>query len=123
MRWGHGTPSHPKKLTKYNCVIDSSIHQPRRWRYFDSNKERHINVDGSIEVNDGNIAAEFSAKGHGIAFLPNFLVRAYLKNGELVSILDVFQIPPVPVSLVYPANRIKSPALNGLVSYLLESRP
>ncbi len=119
----HGTPNHPKELTQHNCVIDSSIQQPSRWRYLENNKERHVNVGGPLEVNDGKIAAEFSAAGHGIAFLPDFLVQKYLDKGKLAPILESFEMPSVPVSLVYPANRLKSPALSELVDFLLDNKP
>ncbi len=119
----HGTPQHPKELSEHNCVIDSSIRTPGRWRYYDEGDERHVNVTGSMEVNDGNITADYSAAGHGIAFLPDFLVKNYLDNGELVSILEPFQMPPAPVSLVYPANRMQNSVLSELVQHLLDNKP
>lgn len=119
----HGLPKHPKELIHHNCVTNSTIRTPGRWRYFESNKERHVNVTGTMEVSQGSIAAEFSAAGHGIAFLPDFLVQPYLNSGELISILEPFQGEPAPVSLVYPSNRLKNPALNQLVRFMLDNNP
>jgi len=118
-----GIPQHPKELSKHQCVIDSSIRTPGRWRYFEEGVERHVNVTGSMEVNYGNITADFSAAGHGIAFLPDFLVQHYLDSGKLVTILESFQMPAAPVSLVYPANRMNNPVLSELVQYFLDNRP
>lgn len=67
--------------------------------------------------------AEFAAAGHGVAQLPDFLVQPYIDRGELVTILADYQLPPIPVSLVYPANRLKNPTLKNLISYLLENKP
>ncbi|MBE0368253.1 hypothetical protein PAUR_a1815 [Pseudoalteromonas aurantia 208] len=78
---------------------------------------------GQVEVNYGNIAADYSADALGIAFLPDFLVRRYLNTGKLIPILESFQMPSAPVSLVYPANRIKNPALSELVRYLINNAP
>lgn len=119
----HGTPQHPKELIEHNCVIDSSIRTPGRWRYFEEGDERHVNVTGSIEVNDGHITAGYSAAGHGVAFLPDFLVQNYMDSGDLVSILEPFQMPSAPVSLVYPANRMQNPVLSELVRHLLDNKP
>lgn len=116
----HGTPRHPKALTDHQCILDSSNRTPGRWRYSTDKGEQQVSVDAAVEVNDGRLAAEFAAAGHGIALLPDFLVQDYLDRGELVCILDDYKLPPVPVSLVYPANRMASPALKSLVSYLLE---
>ena len=119
----YGTPKHPKELSKHACVIDNSIRQSGRWRYRDDNREQHVNVSGSININQGDMVAEFSAADHGVAYLPDFLVQPYLDSGELLSILRPYQFPPVPISLVYPANRMKSPALNALVTWLLNNKP
>ncbi|WP_201589621.1 LysR family transcriptional regulator [Psychrobacter fozii] len=119
----YGTPQHPKELTKHNCILDSSIRTPCRWRYFEGNNERHVNVTGTIEVNYGNITAEYSAAGHGIAFLPDFLVQDYINIGKLLSTLEPFHMPATPVSLVYPANRMQNPVLREMVQYLLNNKP
>ena len=115
-----GTPQHPQELKQHQCILDSSSRQPGRWRYHDAGKERQVTVNSSIEVNQGDLVAQFSATGHGVAVLPEFLVQTYLDKGELISILQEFQYPAIPVSLVYPANRLINPALKALVNYLLE---
>ena len=118
-----GTPQHPSELTHHSCIIDTSVRQPGRWRYQDKQQIHSISLKAALEVNQGGLVAEFAAAGHGIAHLPDFLVQDYLEKGELVSILQAYQLPDVPVSLVYPANKMKNPALTQLVEHLLlESR-
>lgn len=65
--------------------------------------------------------AEFSVAGHGIAQLPDFLAQHYLDTGQLVVILTDCQLPDIPVSLVYPTNKMKNPALTQLVQNWLDS--
>lgn len=119
----HGTPAHPKDLQRHKCLLDSSTTQPGRWNYMDNGRERHITVNGPIDVNSGSMVAEFAARGSGIARLPSFMISRYLEAGTLVSILEDYQLPPTPISLVYPANRSVNPALKTLVQFLLENRP
>lgn len=118
-----GEPTSPRELRHHRCIFDSSNRQPGRWRYMDGKKERHISPSSSLEVNQGDLVAQFSAAGHGIALLPDFLVQDYLERRELVSIMERYQLPPIPVSLVYPANRMKSPALKELMVHLLKNKP
>ncbi|MGF1757610.1 LysR family transcriptional regulator [Photobacterium sagamiensis] len=119
----HGTPTHPKELVQHTCIVDSSNRLPGRWPYQDANKEQHISVNTTIEVNQGDLVAQFAAAGHGIAQLPDFLIQHYLDSGELITILEPYQLPPIPVSLVYPANRMMNPALRELISHLLDHKP
>ncbi|RDE22610.1 LysR family transcriptional regulator [Motiliproteus coralliicola] len=117
----YGRPIHPKQLSEHRCVIDTSNRTPGRWRYTEDGAEKHVSVSGPVEVNSGSIAADFCADGHGIAHLPDFLVQRYLDSGQLVPILEPFQLSSIPVSLVYPANRMKNTALSELVSYLINN--
>ncbi len=115
----HGMPSHPKELQQYNCLVDSSTTQPGHWAYIENSRERHVSVSGTIDINSGALVAEFAAGGHGIAQLPDFLADPFLKAGELIPILQAYQLPAVPISLVYPANRSVNPALKILLQHLL----
>lgn len=117
-----GIPVHPDDLTKHQCILDSSSRHPGRWVYRQGTTEKHLRVSANIDVNHGEMVAQFAASGHGIAQLPDFLVKKLLKSGELVAILEDFTIPPLPIFLVYPANRMKSPALKALIDYLLETK-
>ncbi|RTR29759.1 LysR family transcriptional regulator [Shewanella atlantica] len=115
----HGNPDHPSQLAKYRCILDSSNRQPGRWQYRGSGKEQQARVSADVEVNSGEMVAQFAAADQGIAQLPDFLVQKHIEDGRLVSILEEFVIPPIPMYLVYPAKRMKSPALEALLEFLL----
>jgi DNA-binding transcriptional LysR family regulator len=117
-----GMPEHPKELSKHQCILDSSNRQPGRWRYNEQGGEHNIAVNAFVQANDGEVAAKFAADGHGIANLPTFLMQQYLDSGELVPILREFEFESLPVSLVFPANRLMNPALRALIEFLLDKR-
>ena len=61
--------------------------------------------------------------GHGLAFLPEDHVAAFLASGELVRALSHW-CPPFPgYYLYYPGRRHRSPALSLLVDALRRRRP
>ncbi|NVK37923.1 MAG: hypothetical protein HWE18_08365 [Gammaproteobacteria bacterium] len=57
-------------------------------------------------------------KGIGLVQLPNYYVDSYLKSGELVKVLQQFQIPEERIWAVYPHNRHLSAKVRLLVDYL-----
>jgi len=119
----NGTPAHPKELNRFDCIVELLTTQPWRWRYQDENIYRWVNVKGKIEVKQGNVVARFAAAGKGIARLPSFVVQPYLEQGMLVPILQNFQTPSLPVSLLYPANRMMNSTLKTLINFILENSP
>lgn len=118
----HGTPKHPKELNQFDCVIELSTQKPWRWHYQEGNNNRWVNIKGRIEVNSADLTAKFAASGKGIARLPTFVIKNYLATGQLIPILQTYQTPALPVSLVYPANRITNPALKALINFILSKK-
>ncbi|MBY5991319.1 LysR family transcriptional regulator [Ferrimonas balearica] len=119
----HGTPQHPKELAEHRCLMDSSNRQMGRWRYFEDGEEHQVRVEGPLEVNQGELVAQFAADGLGIAHLPEFMVKTLLDEGQLVPLLTPYSLPSLPISLVYPANRTTSAPLKALLEHLLANRP
>ncbi|MBW3139130.1 LysR family transcriptional regulator [Ferrimonas balearica] len=119
----HGTPDHPRALVHHRCLVDNSNPQLARWRYQEGGREHQIRVPATVEVNKGDLAGQFAADGHGIAQLPQFMVQQYLAEGRLVPILQAYALTPQPVSLVYPANRTNSVAVQALIEHLMADRP
>jgi len=118
----NGEPRTPKQLASHRCVLDGTTHQPARWRYKGEKGTRHVTVDDSIDVSDGELVADFATRGLGIACLPEFLVANQLASGELVQVLRRYEATPVPLSIVYPANRVMKPAQRALIDFLVANR-
>ncbi len=110
-----GEPQHPRQLNQHRCVIDSGNRQPGRFTYIEANRVQHLSVEAVAEVNNGAAVARFAADGVGIAQLPDFLVQPLIEQGQLQPILRGYEPVPIPVSLVYPGNRLISPALKALI--------
>ena len=119
----YGVPQHPKDLQQHKCLIDSSTDRKGRWPYREAGRTKQVLVEGQIDLNSGHMLAELASLGHGVALLPNFLVNSYIETRKLVSILEEYQIPSSPISLVYPGNRLTNPTLKSLVEFLLENKP
>lgn len=118
----HGCPEHPYQLPDHQCIVDSGNRQPARWSYKTGHTVRQVKVKSRIDVNNGELVADFAADGFGIVCLPDFLLQQHIDAGRLQRILQGYEIDPVPVSLFYPANRLMSPALRELIEELANSK-
>ncbi|MGF1681820.1 LysR substrate-binding domain-containing protein [Photobacterium minamisatsumaniensis] len=119
----HGLPSDPKDFMTLPCIADSSNRQPGKWKYLDNRKEHQISINTVLEVNQGDLVAEFATLGHGFAQLPRFIVQPYLDSGQLVTVLNDFCLEALPVSLVYPANRLANPVIKAFTQHVINSSP
>ncbi len=119
----NGYPKHPLELAKHQCILDTSNRLPNRWRYCEDGVKNHIQLDAFVEANDGVAAAKLAANGHGIAFLPAFLMQDFLDNNKLVAVLRKYEFEPSPVSLVFPSYQLSNPTLKALIEYVLQNKP
>ena len=115
----HGVPAHPKDLAAHNCLINTLIQSPRRWRFRDGRRAFRVKIEGRYEVNDDLMLQSLARAGHGIAYLPACFVRRYLKSGELVSLLASYLPAPLPISIIYPSRRFLGEAKRLLIEHLI----
>ena len=83
-------------------------------------KKHQVTVNGKIKANNGDFLREMAVKGHGIAFLPTFITYKTLSSGELVPILQQYQLPTLNAYAVYPKNRFLSQRCRYLIDFIAE---
>lgn len=114
----HGCPTNPKELTKHNCLVNSAVSNPKRWSYQMNGKNILVKIDGELEVNDSISLKTFALADQGIAQLPSFYVEQAIASQKLVEILSDYESQPLPINLVYPSQKLLSPAVRALIEFL-----
>jgi len=112
----HGIPHSLSELSKHSCLLGTLDY----WRFRESDKEKSIRVTGRLRYNSGQGLVDAALKGLGIIQLPDYYVEHHLQSGELITLLDNFQVPDEGIWAVYPQNRHLSPKIRLLVDYLAE---
>jgi DNA-binding transcriptional LysR family regulator len=106
-----GRPETPRDLARHNCIRYSQVTAAREWRFRGRRGETSMPVIGNIELNHGGAMREATLAGLGIARLPDFLVADALRAGQLVRVLDEYELPPTGIHLVYPSGAAPLPKL------------
>jgi DNA-binding transcriptional LysR family regulator len=75
-----------------------------------------VPVIGCLEVNHGGAMREAAIAGLAIARLPDFLVADALRAGDLVRLLEEFELPPTGIHIVYPSGAAPLPKLEVFVA-------
>jgi DNA-binding transcriptional LysR family regulator len=101
----HGEPTHPKDLLKLNCVRVSD-HAPSWGPFMDQGKALRLNVSGNLEFNQIAPAVAACVAGIGPGSFFSYQVAPFLKSKQLRTVLENFEPPPRPISVVYPHARL-----------------
>jgi DNA-binding transcriptional LysR family regulator len=89
----------------------------REWRYLDGRSGNSVSFMPRLEINDAISSIAAAETGDGITVALSYMVAEKIKEGRLVTVLDEFTPPAVPVSLVYPQNRLISPKARAFVDF------
>ncbi|MGP9556090.1 LysR family transcriptional regulator [Psychrobacter sp. AOP7-A1-24] len=83
-------------------------------------KRHHRKIDAKIKATNGEFLVDLAVKGHGITFLPTFIAYKKLQLGELVPVLQQYQLPTLKAYAIYPKNRFLSQRCRYLIDFIAE---
>lgn len=102
-----GRPKQPADLQRHDCVRfrapGTGRHRP--WHFRVADKEVPFDPRARYAVNEGDGLAAAAVLGLGLVQLPDYMVRGEIAAGKLEETLVRFRPRPLPISLVYLANR------------------
>jgi DNA-binding transcriptional LysR family regulator len=97
-----GTPETPPDLKHHDCIVYSLLSTGATWRFADV----EVAVSGRLRVSAPEAAREAALAGLGVALGPHWLFEDGLKTGRLKRILTGYEAAPVPIHILYVANRL-----------------
>jgi DNA-binding transcriptional LysR family regulator len=98
-----GTPRTPDDLHGHDCLVFSPLARPGL-RLSDGRQKAELPANGRIGVDDMETLRAFVLQGAGIGTLPDFLCRAYSRDGTLVRVLPRWTWTKGALSFVYPSQ-------------------
>jgi len=117
---GRGVPVHPDELPEHDFVV---------FRNPTSGRQRpvQLQLDGTminlhppyrIILDDGEALVQAARLGAGLTQVPDYMVAEELMRGDLVEVLPDFRPLPMPVSVVWPGNRLMPSRLRAFIDAL-----
>ena len=109
-----GAPVAPADLSHRDLIGFDGFALGDEWR-FGSKGQTTVRFTPRFVTNSVEAAIDAAVDGLGIARPLSYQVERSLAEGRLVRLLDGFDPPPVPISLVFQANRRGSPNVRALI--------
>jgi DNA-binding transcriptional LysR family regulator len=116
-----GKPRTPADLTAHNCltVAGTGLFYYREWHLMAADGTTlNISPMGNLRSNSGAVLIVAALAGHGLVYLPTYFVGDALQSGRLVTVLDDYMAPPLPLRALYPHNRYLSAKVRAFVDFL-----
>jgi len=110
-----GAPGIPEDLSEHLCLGYTG--RTATWLF--STGER-IKTSTNLNVNNGDALRQAALVGHGIVYLPSFLVADDVRAGRLIPLLTRHTQHETNLLAVYPASRHVSPKVRAMIDWLVE---
>lgn len=117
----HGVPRTPRDLAGHRGLAYSNLEESVYWSFVDPDSAEPFSVDvrSPFRANNGAALREAAIQGHGVAYLPHFIVSQAIARGELRPLLEGWRKPPVEVYAVYPTRRNLSLRVRVFIEFLM----
>lgn len=105
----HGRPTHPQDLAEAPIIATSAIGQLKHWPFLEGDEPLSVRADPRLMVTANRAAINAAALGLGYTRVLSYQVASKVADGELEIVLADYELPPLPIHVVYQGGR-KAPA-------------
>ncbi len=99
----NGVPKAPHELSRHSCVTFGPVAAASHsWTFRGAGKAIVAPIRSRLAVDGAEAAVDAAIASVGIARVLSYQVEPAIRSGALVPVLQEFEPPPTPVSLVYP---------------------
>ncbi|HEY0295588.1 MAG TPA: LysR family transcriptional regulator [Bordetella sp.] len=117
----HGKPNRPEDLSAHHCLayFEPLARTYRPWDFSANGRGSSVTVPGSLNINNAEALLDAAVRGEGIATVARFIAAEALRLGKVTQLLPGYARPSLPIYLLYPERRYRSPRVHTLVEFLL----
>lgn len=108
----------PQHLARVPCIIHGESGPSSRWTLSDGRSEISVEVSGRLASTSLKLCLDAARAGAGVASVPAFIARDPIAEGQLVRVLPGWRCDRVPIRLVHPSKRLRSPRLQAFADAL-----
>lgn len=111
-----GLPTTPEQLRQHRCILNLNMTPRNRWPFIGPGGNALVaEVEGGLQIDNGEAQLVAALAGAGIVYLPTDLVASHVSDGRLVPVLGHWQTLTMPISLLQPSRRHVPPQVRAFI--------
>jgi DNA-binding transcriptional LysR family regulator len=112
-----GVPEAPEDLADHDCITFTAVAQPERWAFVGPRGERRVPIHSRLVVNAAEAAVDAAVAGLGVTRVLSYQAARALVDGVLRLLLEHFEPPAMPVSLLHRDARLPPAKVRAFVTF------
>lgn len=116
----HGLPKRPQDLSSHRTIHSTGLGVASDWLFQEKGKAFSLHVSCQLRMNTNDAAIELVQRGWGICQVLSYQVSPSLADKSLQTVLDQFELPPLPIHILHHEGRNASARIRAFVDYSVE---
>ena len=112
-------PDKPQDLAEHACINFDGLTSPRTWNFGVGKSETPVRIHPRLTTNTAESAVDAAVLGVGLTRVLSYQVAVPLREGQLQLVLEKFEPPPMPVSVIHAGQSPLPLKLRAFVDFLL----
>jgi molybdate transport repressor ModE-like protein len=113
-----GEPATPDDLIEHDCLGFSDVPGVAEWGFQDGKKRKAVRISTRLWANDLDALVRAALAGAGLVRVPSWQVAHLLADDRLRIVLEAYQRPATPLSILTLRNRLRLPKVRAFVDFL-----
>jgi DNA-binding transcriptional LysR family regulator len=113
-----GEPATPDDLVEHDCLAFGDVPGVADWSFQDGAVRRPLRIPTRLCANDFDTLVSAALAGAGLVRVPSWQVAHCLADGRLRIVLEAYQRPPTPLSILTVRTRLLLPKVRAFVDFL-----
>jgi DNA-binding transcriptional LysR family regulator len=115
-----GEPKAPEALTSHQIIQFGGSALTADWRFAKDGKELRIDVAPRFTSNVADAAIQHALEDGGLTRVLAYQAADAIRRGRLKIVLQKFELPALPVHMVYPTSRLLSAKVRAFIDLVVE---
>lgn len=111
----HGEPKTPADIAAHQVVHFGAMSATPDWRFVEEGREVRVTCSPRFTSNSADAAIWQAEQGLGLTRVLAYQAAEAIATGRLKAVLTSFEIPPLPIHVVYPTSRLLSAKVRTFV--------
>jgi DNA-binding transcriptional LysR family regulator len=117
----HGEPQHPDDIANHPTILTTGASPSSEWR-FNARPEQIVTpIRPRISTTTNDSAIRAATAGFGIVRCLSYQIASQLSDGTLRIVLEAFEPPPLPVSIVHREGRHATRKVRAFLDLAIET--
>lgn len=116
----HGMPQDPEDLADHALIQSLAVTPSREWGFQAGGTRTSVQIKPRVQMNTNDAAIEMALGGWGLSKVISYQISPFIDAGRLQTVLEEFELPPMPIHVVHQEGRMVSGKVRAFVDFIVE---